>query len=82
MNKSVLIIDTPNKCLECSVINYCLNKDREYDLSIRQEWCPLLSLPERKNLASCINSIGTGNIFQYNYSQGWNDCLDKLQDKN
>lgn len=46
-------------------------------LKIKPTWCPLTPLPEHKNLALYVN--GDMNIFQYNYAQGFNDCLEQIQ---
>lgn len=39
-------------------------------------WCPLLPLPERKNLDDIVKE---GLALQYEYAQGYNDCLQDIQ---
>lgn len=40
------------------------------------DWCPLIPLPERKNLDDIVKE---GLPLQYEYAQGYNDCLQDIQ---
>lgn len=60
MSKSVLVIDTPEDCMQCSFFT-CLyecaaqDKDANYDARTFNELiqtCPLRSLPEKKNMTA------------------------------
>lgn len=87
INKSILIIKTPAHCEECKFhqnTSYstfeCLaiykNGDNNENFPT---WCPLLPLPERKNLTTYVNGdTSIGNILHYNYAQGFNSCLDQI----
>ena len=87
-DKSVVIIDTPNRCRECMFSSLSANIDeifccgllvhlKEEVLCIdkyknKPDWCPLVPLPERKDLHE--------EVAPYNlYQQGYNDCLDDIQ---
>ena len=65
MNKSILIIDTPNSCADCSLKRglFCgengnsLYEYIHYDESLNDKpsWCPLKPLPEKKEVE--VNKI-------------------------
>lgn len=45
----------------------------------RPDWCPLLPLPERKDLTKyTTGSTGLDKVIQYAHDQGYNDCLSEL----
>lgn len=48
MSKAILIIDMPENCGNCSILEYCHNNDGKCDLNIRQPWCPLKKLATKK----------------------------------
>lgn len=80
MRKSVLVIDTPEKCLDCNLCVLdmdgsisCYYNKREICSNVeennsRPEWCPLKELPSKKNCGEIFN----GNV------KGWNDCLREI----
>ena len=86
MSKSVIVIDTPEKCINCPlcVINceheclMCSIHDKNEFVNLehfgftKPDWCPLLPLPKRKNIHE--------DVAPYNlYHQGYNDCLYDIQ---
>ena len=48
MSKAVLVIDIPENCGDCPISEYCHNNDGKYDLGVRQSWCPLKEIPNKK----------------------------------
>ena len=80
MSKSVLIIDTPENCHNCPIIDYCHNNDGKCDLSIRQDWCPLSSLPDPINLCQYTDNaaLDMDGILAYQYAQGYNDFRNEI----
>ena len=72
MSKAILVIDMPQNCNECSVLEYCHNNDGKYDLSIKQSWCPLQPMPE-------YSRTGKSDYYQWgDWEDGWNACIDGL----
>ena len=52
MSKSVLVIETPEKCDLCMYIgtfhSFCKINCRDIkDTSVKPDWCPLMDLPEK-----------------------------------
>lgn len=91
MSKSVLVIDTPQTCKDCACFSalydrvFCGATDEiiEYDYDtleyIKPSWCPLSPLPDRRDLKDLTyGDIGISGVTQYNYRQGWNDCIDSI----
>ena len=88
MSKSVLVLDTPENCISCSISRDCSNiletctfcpitgkcvLDKEAETI--PDWCPLKPLPERKNFVNSTNGIeANANV----YSAGWNGCIDAI----
>lgn len=70
MNKSILVIDTPENCYYCELNNYHFcnvtgNNIKEYlATEYRPKWCPLSPLPHRQ----CMTIYGIG----------YNQCLDDI----
>lgn len=81
VSKSVLVIGTPTSCKECPIYTgYSCHVYRPQHCKHIPEWCPLLPLPECKELITNTNGeANIGNILQYNYAQGYNDCLKDIQ---
>lgn len=80
MSKSILVIDTPELCIECPLFKHDLDCIPEYYCNVsrkeiiilnkKQDWCPLLDLPEKANHPDyCDNG---------RYDKGWNDCIDEI----
>lgn len=89
MNKSILVLDTPNSCRQC-----CLRFDSygQYEVctgtrgknivnsyskaDMKPEWCPLRPLPSYKELKPG-NSLESQLAYQFN--QGYNSCLEDIE---
>lgn len=80
MRKSVLVMKTPEQCLDCNLCVLdmdgsisCYYNKREICSNVgennsRPDWCPLKELPNKKNCGEIFN----GNV------KGWNDCLREI----
>lgn len=75
MGKSVLVINTPNKCIHCLLLNSedkCMVQDDDANFNANDSWdelmkgCPLKEVPERRKY---------GEEFFNGDVKGWNDCL-------
>lgn len=80
MSKSVLVIDTPEKCDSCMYIgtlhSFCKINCRDIkDTSTKPGWCPLKPLPDRKEYIVPINNAELLEDFM---AVGWNSCLRKI----
>lgn len=90
MSKSALVMKTPESCRSCYLceftlnLQYCRGKKKDIkDTSIRPDWCPLKSLPDKMKLTGVYGR----EYFQSNgkmpsYKIGWNDCIDKITGDN
>ena len=87
MNKSILVLDTPNSCRDCSLkynlYGYwetCYIKNmyirEHYESGTKPDWCPLKPLPSYKDLKP-DNSLESQLAYQYN--QGYNSCLEYIE---
>ena len=84
----VLVIDRPKNCLNCPMrydykeSDICaLADDIIYNCSSKPDWCPLLPLPEKKDITKYIqrgDAKSMTHLVQYMYAQGWNDCIDYI----
>lgn len=78
MSKSVLVIDTPEKCDSCDLCcitfyPFCKVNARDIiDLNIVPDWCPLMDLPEKDN------GDYPANTFDAGFAEGWNQCIDEI----
>lgn len=77
MSKSVLVIDTPEKCVSCIYVGtfhaFCRINCRDIkDLSARPDWCPLMDLPEKDN------GDYPANTFDAGFAEGRNQCIDEI----
>lgn len=79
MNKSVLVIDTPESCRSCYLrgftlnLQYCRGKLKDIkDTSTKPDWCPLMDLPEKDN------GDYPANTFDAGFVEGWNQCIDEI----
>lgn len=80
MSKSVLVIDTPEKCVSCIYVGilhcFCRINCRDIkDISTKPDWCPLKPLPERKEY---IVPIDNAELLKDFMAVGWNSCLRKI----
>ena len=90
MNKSILVIDTPESCEHCPLeldvgvddggiilgINICRGCGKTNRKSdIKPAWCPLRSVPEKMEV--CGRYPQPDGIVP-SYKIGWNECVDKI----
>lgn len=89
MSKSILVINTPNNCLNCPIrydsygeVDICGAKDDIiYDYLSKPDWCPLSPLPPKKDLMKYImrgDAKSMTHLVQYMHDQGYNDCLEEI----
>ena len=84
MKKAVLLMNVPEKCLDCNLCVLdmdgsisCYYNKREICSNVgennsRPNWCPLKSLPEEDHEDHYPNEL------EYGYADGWNDCLREI----
>lgn len=79
MSKSVLVMNTPDKCIHCPLLNgndECIVQDDDANAS--DSWdelmkgCPLMDLPEKDN------GDYPANTFDAGFVEGWNQCIDEI----
>lgn len=89
MSKSVLVIDTPERCIDCeigqnysSIIETCVfcqiagKPALDGKAESRPDWCPLMDLPEKDN------GDYPSNTFDAGFAEGWNQCIDEITEGN
>lgn len=83
MNKSVLVMKTPEDCYSCHLrmvthnLPYCkFELKRIKDTSIKPDWCPFMDLPEKDNGDYPANTSDAG------FAEGWNQCIDEITGEN
>ena len=88
MNKSVLVIGTPERCIDCEIGQ---NMSNAMEVCIRcpivgksaldgeaetiPGWCPLKPLPEKKEYINSNSNIETTKNIA---AAGWNACIDEI----
>ena len=84
MRKSVLVMKTPEKCLDCNLCALdmdgslsCYYYKKEICSNVgennsRPEWCPLREFPEEDHENHYPDELEDG------YTDGWNDCLREI----
>lgn len=81
MSKSVLVIDTPEKCICCPLLNgadECTAQDDAANFKAGNSWdelmkgCPLKPLPEKKEYIVPINNVESQKDI---IAVGWNACI-------
>lgn len=92
MSKSVLVLDTPENCISCSISRDCSDiletctfcpitgkcvLDKEAETI--PDWCPLKPLPEKMKVTGIYNYayLEAGGK-PPSYKIGWNDCIDAI----
>lgn len=87
MNKSILVLDTPNSCRNCPLrydpyghLETCyiedLCIDKYYESRTKPEWCPLRPLPSyKKPKPDC----SLESQLSYQFNQGYNRCLEDIE---
>ena len=85
MSKAILIMkDIPNRCSQCKLCQldrigyYCAANEKGIsNIYIKQNWCPLYELPQKKEPTQL--PLSPLLQMQYtDYKQGWNDCLEYI----
>ena len=81
--KALAIVKLPDCCYHCkfNIIDgdvhdcYICHKKFERDNQmIRQEWCPLKPMPEKKKTLDALDDIYAGSGFE----RGYNACIDEI----
>lgn len=78
MGKSILVIDTPESCTECTFSEYqgivcrATGLNKSHSNPEKPDWCPLQDAPNKKGKNPYHNERESG------YVDGWNDCLDQI----
>ena len=84
MSKSVLVIDTPEKCICCPLLNgedECTAQDDAANFKAGNSWdelmkgCPLKPLPEKKEYIVPIDNVEANKDI---IAVGWNACLREI----
>ena len=90
MKKVVLLMNVPEKCLDCNLCVLdmdgsisCYYNKREICSNVgennsRHEWCPLRPLPDRKEITETYKWEDRLPSFKC----GWNWCLDEITGRN
>lgn len=90
MKKAVLLMDVPEKCLDCNLCFLdmdgsisCYYNKREICSNVgennsRPNWCPLRPLPDRKEITETYKWEDRLPSFKC----GWNWCLDEITGRN
>lgn len=90
MKKAVLLMDVPEKCLDCNLCVLdtdgsisCYYNKREICSNVeennsRPDWCPLKPLPKRKEITETYRWEDRLPSFKC----GWNWCLDEITGRN
>ena len=94
MSKSILVIDTPGACCQCSFSSadgdYCCIKEnltsygnaisKEEYLNIKPDWCPLLDLPKRKPKVEYHGNgcFGINDAIKNSFNMGFNTCINEI----
>lgn len=84
MSKSVLVIDTPEHCIHCPLLNgedECMVQDKDANLNAGDSWdklikgCPLKPLPEKKEYIVPIDNVESQKDI---IAVGWNACINEI----
>lgn len=93
-DKVILIIDKPENCYDCKLQYDCyccgmtntgfFDKDNFDPCEDILPNCPLSPIPERKKLRQYADNTAFNieSMLAYQYSQGWNDCIEEIKEKN
>lgn len=91
MAKAMLIMDMPSSCKKCLLRDYhkskfcfqCraipLSEIEEEEVNVRQEWCPLREVPQKKDICGRYNA----EYFKQggkpaSFKVGYNACIDEI----
>jgi len=82
MSKAVLVIDTPEECSECPMLNgndECILQDEDTNAFYADDYdglrkgCPLEYLPETKVYPNLESDYKCGFV------DGWNACINEIK---
>lgn len=89
LSKSILVIDTPEKCEDCNFF-YQYNKDdvdsaycrvfgeeKKTSIILKPNWCPLKEIPKKKE----PKKMHGDNLWGYHMSafdKGYNTCINEI----
>lgn len=85
MDKLVLVMDTPEECIHCLLLNgadKCIVQDDDANFNAGDSWdelmkgCPLKKLPEEENGDEDLCSFDRG------WTAGFNTCLQMIRGEN
>lgn len=81
MEKSILVMDTPESCGKCPCFlevatDCCGVNGKDIGGQGKPDWCPLQDAPEKKAQNAYQNEHESG------YVDGWNACIDKIMNAN
>ena len=83
MSKSVLLIDTPEDCIQCPLLtgsDECMMQDDDANFNADTldeliQTCPLKLLPEKKNMTVPVSNY---EVQKNLLAEGWNACIDEI----
>ena len=81
MSKSVLVIDTPDKCIRCPLLNgadECIVQDDDANFNASDSWDELIKGCPLKPLSEEDNEDYFPDEYESGYASGWNACLRKI----
>lgn len=92
MSKSILVIDTPERCSMCEFLKktdegycYCGRLDFDYQVNEymkstpkgKPDWCPVKDIPENKKPRR-IQDDNLGHFHVSAFDKGFNKCIDEI----
>ena len=87
MSKAILVIDMPECCADCPCsfferdnpkLNLICGIEQEDANNVgRPDWCPLKSIPEKKETCSTIECYSNGEWTE-GMKAGYNACIDEI----
>lgn len=85
MSKAILVMDMPESCRECplelSKHQCAVNSELMKDNTIRQVWCPLREVPEKKDLSKISHGILAYSSDEFYQAVGYNAAIDEILGK-
>lgn len=73
MNKSILVIDTPENCRSCKLLDR--ESGKHCSVNFYGQSCPLVNLPQKKNI---VEQTSRKKMKQNLRAQGFNACIDEI----
>lgn len=85
MNKSILLLDTPNTCEDCDLLWHCHKYDDGLVINIKPDWCPLKPVPEKISDFDDIVKAESENAYEFGIcmynrglNRGYNSCIERI----